>query len=74
MITFSPYPIPVKTKLGEGYVIYVESSSMFENDVWTVCLCDSGDVRHFTTDQIIIHKNGTFGIYEKNNSTPKEST
>lgn len=65
MITFAPYPIPVNTQLGEGYVIYVESSSMLENDVWTICLCESGIVKHFTTDQITISKNYTFQINEK---------
>lgn len=64
MITFSPYPIPVITPLGEGYLLYVQSSEMHENDVWTICLCDGGDVRHFNTSQVKIFKNSTFGINE----------
>jgi hypothetical protein len=65
MITFTPYPIPVITPLGEAYLVYVESSSMFENDIWTCCLCNGGDIKHFTTEQLKIHKNATFNIYEQ---------
>lgn len=55
-------PIPVVTPLGDGYAIYVTNSGTVENDIWTVCLIKGGDVRHFRTDQIKIHKNGTFDI------------
>jgi len=65
MIAFAPYPIPVTTPLGDAYLIYVQSSEMFEYDVWTCCLCEGGDVKHFSTDQINIFKNATFNIYEK---------
>jgi hypothetical protein len=57
-------PIPVVTEKGEdGYAIYVESSGMFENDIWCVVLCEGGIIRHFSTSQIKIHKNATFGIH-----------
>jgi hypothetical protein len=39
---------------------------LFENDIWTVCLIEGGDVRHFRSDQIKIHKNGTFDIIKLN--------
>ena len=68
MIVFAPYPIPVVTPLGDAYVIYVESSNVFENDVFTCCLCDGGQVRHFSTDQIKIFKNATFNIHESKES------
>jgi hypothetical protein len=55
-------PIPVVTALGEGYAIYATNSGTFENDIWAVVLCNGGDVRHFRTDQIKIHKSGTFDI------------
>ena len=58
-------PVPVKTPHGEGYAIYVESGGMFENDIWTVCLCDSGEIKHYNTTQITMCKNGTFDIKEK---------
>lgn len=77
MIVFCPTPIPVIV-LGdkEGYLIYVSDSGSFENDVWTVVLCDGGIVRHFRTDQITVHKNGTFDIVNKksvtNGNNPKK--
>ena len=56
-------PIPVIVEGNkEGYAIYVSNSGTFENDVWCVALCESGIVRHYTTDQIRIHYNATFGI------------
>ena len=69
MVVFAPYPIPVVTPLGNAYAIYCESGGMFENDIWTCCLCDGGEVKHFTTEQIKIFKNSTFDIYEKKAST-----
>lgn len=56
------HPVPVITEFGEGYAIYVSNSGTFENDIWCVVSCDDGVVRHFRSDQIKIHKNGTFGI------------
>lgn len=55
-------PIPVITPLGNGYAIYVNDGGTFENDVWAICLENGGDVRHFRSDQIKIHFNGTFDI------------
>lgn len=58
----TPIPVVIKDGNCDGYAIYVESSGMFENDIWCVVLCDSGIVRHYRTDQIFIHYNATFGI------------
>ena len=56
-------PIPVVVEGNkEGYAIYVVNSGMFENDVWCVALCEGGIVRHYRSDQIKIHYNGTFKI------------
>lgn len=56
-------PIPVITEDGkEGYAIYVESSGMFENDVWCVVLCEGGIIRHYNTSQLKVHYNATFEI------------
>lgn len=56
-------PIPIVTIDGkEGYAIYVESSGMFENDVWCVVLCDGGIVQHYNSSQIRIYLNATFEI------------
>ena len=55
--------IPVVTEQGEdGYAIYVETNSMFENDTWTVVLCNGGIIRHYNTSQLRIYQNQTFNI------------
>lgn len=68
-------PIPVNTPHGEGYAIYVQSSGMFENDCWTVCLCNGGEIKHYNTLQLTVIKNATFDIHEKEKSkkTTKDS-
>lgn len=61
------HPIPVIVEQNkEGYAIYVQSSGTFENDIWCVCLCDGGIVRHYRSDQIKIHFNSTFDICKNN--------
>lgn len=54
-------PLPVTTELGDGYALYVTSSGPFENDLWTVIL-DSGDIRHFATNQLKYVGNATLDI------------
>jgi len=59
-------PIPVITPLGSAYAIYVTNGGTFENDIWTVALEQGGHVRHFRSDQIMIHSNATFDILKDN--------
>ena len=58
----TPIPVVIKETKQDAYAIYVESGGMFENDVWTCVLCDSGIIRHYNTSQILIYKNATFNI------------
>lgn len=62
-------PIPVVVNENgvdkEGYAIYIESGGMFENDCWTVALCDSGIIRHYTTNNVKAFFNATYGIKKK---------
>lgn len=46
----------------EGYLLYVESGGFGENDTWTVVHCEGGIVRHYTTQDVRIFANATFGI------------
>lgn len=62
MITFAPFPIPVVADGKEGYVVYVESNPLWENDCITVALCEGGQWRHYNSGQIQSHHNATFGI------------
>jgi len=56
-------PIPVIVEGNkEGYAIYVTNGGTFENDIWCVVLCNSGIIRHYRTDQILMHYNATFDI------------
>lgn len=65
MITFAPFPIPVETPEGGGYVVYVESNPVWENDGVTVALMDGGQWRHFNSGQIKAWHNATYDIIKK---------
>lgn len=62
-------PVPVVTELGSGYVWYVRDGGTWENDVFTVVLELDGTVRHFRSDQIKLHKNATFDIFNNDKSS-----
>ena len=65
-------PVPVIVEDGiEGYAIYVSNGGQWENDIWCVVHCNGGIVRHYRSDQIRIHENGTFDI-KKWKSLPNE--
>ena len=55
-------PVVIKSTNECGYAIYVESGGMLENDIWTCVLSKGGIIRHYTTDQLLIHANATFDI------------
>ena len=63
-------PIPRVTPLVDGYILYVKSNGFLENDEFCIIMCDGGDLKHFTTDQIKIYHNKTYSINkQKNNGT-----
>ena len=64
MIVFPPRPIPVLIKHNncDGYVLYIKDSGMFENDEFCIVSCESGEIKHYTSNQILIYKNATFNI------------
>jgi hypothetical protein len=65
VVTFPPYPIPVVTPLGGGYVVYITSNNLYENDEVCVALEDSGQWRHFLTSDIKSWHNATYQIHKK---------
>lgn len=63
MMQFKTFvPVVIKATGESAYAIYVESGGSFENDIWTCVLCNGGIIRHYRTDQIVIHKNATLDI------------
>jgi hypothetical protein len=54
-------PIPVITELGRGYLLYVKSNGLYENDEFAVVL-ENGELRHFLTKQFKVETNFTYGI------------
>jgi hypothetical protein len=54
----------VITPLGDGYILYITPAGMLENDEITVVLSKGGEIRHFTSDQVRVWKNSTYGIHE----------
>lgn len=64
-IAFPPFPIPIVTPLGDGYVVYVETNPTWENDSITVALCDGGQWRHFNSGDIKSFHNSTYGIQKQ---------
>lgn len=61
MISFWPFPMPVETPLGQGYILYSTPQPMWENDTHLVAL-DDGRLLHFSTNQLRGVANGTYGI------------
>ena len=55
-------PIDVVTPLGDGYIFYVQSGGTWGNDIFTIILRDGGHIRHFNSEQIRMHSNGTWDI------------
>lgn len=66
----NPIPVIIKENKREGYALYVQSGGMFENDIFTVCLCDTSEIIHCTTAQLLINRNHTFEIGSKTHQAP----
>lgn len=54
--------MPCTTPLGDGYIWYIKDNGMYDNDEYCVVLLCDGVVRHFTSDQVKIWTNETYGI------------
>ena len=65
MLLHFDQPIPCTTPLGNGYILYVRSNGMLENDEFTVVLMEDGGIKHFTSDQVKVWTNSTYGINRK---------
>jgi hypothetical protein len=63
-VIFASRPIPVVTPLGDGYILYITPNGFLENDEITVVLSNGGKIKHFSSDQVRVWKNSTYGIHE----------
>lgn len=61
----NPIPVIIKETEQEAMAIYATSGGTFENDLWTIALCDGGDIITVRVDQIKIYANKTFDITKK---------
>jgi hypothetical protein len=66
-INFPPYPVPCITPLGDGIIFYITSNSFLENDEITVILTDGGHIKHFTSQDVTVWHNSTYGIKKQTN-------
>jgi hypothetical protein len=55
-------PIPVKSEIGYGYILYVQSAGTFCNDIFAIVHEKDGVIRHMLTHQFAVIKNDTFDI------------
>lgn len=66
MLEFTkPIPVMVINTQENGYAIYVNDGGSFENDIWCVVLENGGTIRHYRSDQIVMHSNATLDIKKK---------
>jgi hypothetical protein len=55
-------PIPVKTDIGYGYLLYVRDGGTYCNDIFAIVFEKDGVIRHLRTDQFAVLRNPTFDI------------
>jgi hypothetical protein len=55
-------PVPVKTEIGYGYLLYVQTGGTYCNDIFAVVMEKDGVIRHMLTHQFAIIRNDTFDI------------
>lgn len=54
--------ILVNTPLGQGQAIFIIDYGMHQNTCWVVALSESGIVKHFDCNDVILATNYTYGI------------
>ena len=55
-------PIPVRTDIGYGWMMYVRDGGTWSNDIFAIVLEHDGIIRHMRTDQFKVLQNPTFDI------------
>ena len=63
--------VPVRTSLGYGTLLYVESDAFaMHPDIFAVVLERTGEIKHMRSDQLVILRNPTLDI--ENSEDPNE--
>jgi len=60
--------ILVETPLGRGQALFIIDYGMYQNTCWVVTLEDSGIVKHFDSNDIILTTNYTYHLNLQRNS------
>lgn len=60
--------ILVETPLGKGLALFIIDYGMHQNTCWVVTLEDSGKVKHFDCNDILLSTNYTYHLNIKRNT------
>jgi len=60
--------ILVETPLGTGQAIFIIDYGMHQNTCWIVALQESGIIKHFDCNDVILSTNYTYGMNLRKNS------
>lgn len=65
--------ILVETPLGRGMALFIIDYGMHQNTCWVVGMEESGIVKHFDCNDVILSTNYTYGLNLKHNTNcPKK--
>jgi hypothetical protein len=64
--------ILVETPLGRGQAIFIIDYGMHQNTCWVVALEESGVVKHFDCNDIILSTNYTYGVNLRRNTNNRK--
>jgi hypothetical protein len=64
--------ILVETPLGRGQAIFVIDYGMHQNTCWIVALEESGEIKHFDCNDLIIATNYTYGLNLRKHRHPPQ--
>lgn len=60
--------IMVETPLGRGHAIFIIDYGMHQNTCWVVANAETGVVKHFDCNDIILSTNYTYGVNLRHNT------
>jgi hypothetical protein len=66
--------ILVETPLGQGQAIFIIDYGMHQNSCWIVALIETGIIKHFDCNDVVLSTNYTYGMnLTKHKSERKKS-